>query len=86
MRRLKEAGKDVESIPDAPYKNSYHEIALKRMLRDMAGEGLIEPRRRKLHRPGTLPSITLADIVGRDPDPHIRAMMRRDPRPWEHTN
>lgn len=39
LRRLKEAGKDVEGIPDAPYKNTYHELALKRMLREGAEKG-----------------------------------------------
>ncbi len=23
-------------------------------------------------------------VVGRDPDPFIRLMIRRDPKPWEH--
>ena len=42
--------------------------ALKRLLRELAEEGHVESRRKKLHHPGTLPSVTLADIVGRDPD------------------
>lgn len=25
-------------------------------------------------------------VAGRDPDPNIRAMIRKDPRPWEGTN
>jgi hypothetical protein len=25
-------------------------------------------------------------LIGRDPDPNIRAMMRKDSRPWEGTN
>lgn len=25
-------------------------------------------------------------VAGSDPDPHIRAMIRKDPRPWEGTN
>ncbi len=25
-------------------------------------------------------------VVGSDPDPNIRAMIRKDPRPWEGTN
>ena len=36
LRRLKEAGKEADSVPDAPYKNTYHELALKRMLREGA--------------------------------------------------
>jgi ribonuclease R len=41
---------------------------LKRMLRDLADEGSIERRRKKLHRPGSLPSTVLADVTGRDAD------------------
>jgi ribonuclease R len=39
---------------------------LKRMLRDLADEGAIEQRRKKIHRPGTLPSTVLADVTARD--------------------
>src|SRR6185437_9100217 len=39
---------------------------LKRMLRDLADEGSIERRRKKLHQPGSLPSTVLADVTGRD--------------------
>jgi ribonuclease R len=39
---------------------------LKRMLRDLADEGAIAKRRRKLHHPGTLPSTVLADVTARD--------------------
>jgi ribonuclease R len=41
---------------------------LKRMLRDLADEGSIEKRRKKLHQPGSLPSTVLADVTGRDAD------------------
>ena len=41
---------------------------LKRMLRDLADEGAIEKRRKKLHRPGSLPDTVLADVTGRDAD------------------
>jgi ribonuclease R len=41
---------------------------LKRMLRDLADEGAIEKRRRKLHHAGTLPSTVLADVTTRDSD------------------
>ncbi len=43
-------------------------ITLKALLRDMADEGLIAGSRRKLTRPGTLPPVTVLDIVSRDPD------------------
>ncbi len=39
---------------------------LKRMLRDLADEGAIERRRKKLHHPGALPSTVLADVTARD--------------------
>jgi ribonuclease R len=43
-------------------------ITLKALLRDMADEGLIAGSRRKLTRPGTLPPVTVVEIVSRDPD------------------
>ena len=39
---------------------------LKRMLRELADEGRIERRRKKLHHPGTLPPVVLTDITARD--------------------
>ncbi len=39
---------------------------LKRMLRDLADEGEIEKRRKKLHHPGSLPDTVLADVTARD--------------------
>ena len=41
---------------------------LKRLLRDMADEGSVEKRRKKLHHPGALPSTVLADVTARDND------------------
>ena len=41
-------------------------IGLKRMLKEMAEEGLIENRRKHLHRPGDLPSVTVLQIEGVD--------------------
>ena len=46
---------------------------LKRMLRDLADEGAIEKRRKKLHHPGSLPSTVLADVTARDPDGELIA-------------
>jgi ribonuclease R len=54
-------------------------IALKKMLRELADEGRIESRRRKLHHPGTLPSVTLSDITGRDNDGELIAI----PTEWD---
>ncbi|MGB9063682.1 MAG: ribonuclease R, partial [Pseudolabrys sp.] len=39
---------------------------LKRLLRELADEGSIEKRRKKLHHAGALPSTVLADITARD--------------------
>ena len=52
---------------------------LKRVLRDLADEGAVEKRRKTLHKPGTLPSVTLADIVERDRDGEIIAV----PTEWD---
>ena len=39
---------------------------LKRLLRDMAEEGAVEKRHKKLHHPGTLPATVLADVTARE--------------------
>ena len=54
-------------------------IALKKMLRELADEGRVESRRHKLHHPGTLPSVTLSDITGRDTDGELIAV----PTEWD---
>jgi len=41
---------------------------LKRLLRELADEGSIETRRKKLHHAGALPSTVLADVTARDSD------------------
>ena len=53
--------------------------ALKRMLRELADEGHIERRRKRLHHAGTLPSVVVADITGRDPDGELLAL----PTEWD---
>jgi ribonuclease R len=53
--------------------------ALKRMLRELADSGQIEHRRKRLHRPGTLPPVVLADITGRDSDGEFLAR----PTEWD---
>src|SRR6516225_7463138 len=53
--------------------------ALKEMLRDLADEGAIEKRRKKLHHAGTLPSVVLADITSRDADGELVAV----PAEWD---
>jgi len=52
---------------------------LKRILRELTDEGHIEPRRKTLHRPGTLAPVTLADIVERDRDGELIAL----PNEWD---
>ena len=41
---------------------------LKRVLRDLADEGAVERKGKKLHHPGALASTVLADILSRDRD------------------
>jgi len=53
--------------------------ALKRMLRELADNGLVERRRKKLHHPGTLPAVVLADITARDSDGELIAL----PTEWD---
>jgi ribonuclease R len=43
-------------------------VALKELLRSMADDGLIAGSRRKLIKPGTLPPVTVIEIVARDRD------------------
>jgi ribonuclease R len=52
---------------------------LKRMLREMGDEGRIEKERKKLHQPGALPHVTLADITERDADGELIAV----PAEWD---
>ena len=53
--------------------------ALKGLLRELADEGVIERRHRKLHHPGALPPTVLADIIGRDADGELIAT----PSEWD---
>src|ERR1700739_3602682 len=53
--------------------------ALNRMLRELAEEGRIERRRKRLHHAGTLPPVVLADITGRDSDGEFLAR----PTEWD---
>ena len=48
-------------------------IALKDMLRELADEGLLGRKRRKLHVPGSLPAVVMAEIVERDEDGELIA-------------
>ncbi|HTV30129.1 MAG TPA: ribonuclease R [Xanthobacteraceae bacterium] len=53
--------------------------ALNRMLRELTDEGHIDRRRKRLHQPGTLPPVVLADITGRDSDGEFLAR----PTEWD---
>jgi len=49
-------------------------IELKRMLKELEGEGAVERRGKVLHRPGQLPAVVLADIKSRDRDGELIAL------------
>ena len=53
--------------------------ALKRMLRELADEGVVERRRKKLHHAGTLPSVVMADVTSHDQDGDLIAA----PQEWD---
>ena len=53
--------------------------ALNRMLAELADEGFIDRRRKRLHHAGTLPPVVLADISGRDSDGELLAR----PTEWD---
>jgi len=53
--------------------------ALKTMLRELAAEGRVEQRRKKLHHPGTLPHVVVADVTARDRDGELIAV----PTEWD---
>jgi ribonuclease R len=53
--------------------------ALKRILRELADDGHVERRRKKLHHAGALPTVVLADINGRDADGELIAT----PQEWD---
>ena len=53
--------------------------ALNKMLRELANEGHIDRRRKRLHRAGTLPPVVLADVTGRDSDGELLAR----PTEWD---
>ena len=54
-------------------------VALKEMMRELADEGVVERRRKKLHQPGALPPTVVADVTGRDPDGELLAV----PTEWD---
>jgi ribonuclease R len=53
--------------------------ALNRMLRELAEQGEVDRRRKRLHHAGTLPNTVLADVTGRDSDGELLAR----PTEWD---
>src|SRR5262245_66229709 len=53
--------------------------SLKAMLRELADKGKVERRRQKLHQPGALPHVVVADITTRDRDGELIAV----PSEWD---
>ena len=49
-------------------------IALKRLLKELEAEGVVERRRKSLHRPGVLPAVVLVDITSRDANGELIAV------------
>ena len=54
-------------------------VELKRILRELADEGAIAKRGRKIHEPAALPPTVIADITGRDTDGELLAT----PTEWD---
>jgi len=54
-------------------------VELKRILRELADDGTIAKRGRKIHEPATLPPTVVADITGRDTDGELLAT----PTEWD---
>ena len=54
-------------------------VELKRILRELADDGAIAKRGRKIHEPATLPPTVVADITGRDTDGELLAT----PTEWD---
>jgi len=48
-------------------------VELKRILRELADEGTIEKRGKKISQPAVLPATVMADITGRDSDGELIA-------------
>ncbi len=56
-------------------------IPLKRMLKDLADEGVIEKRNKRLNRPGDLPPVTVLEVTERTADGDLVAV----PAEWDET-
>ena len=69
----------VREIAQAFGAKNADRAALKRMLRELADEGRIDRRRKRLHHAGTLPPVVVADVTGRDRDGEFLAR----PTEWD---
>ncbi len=61
-------------------KGTAERIALKALIGELAGEGLVEREHGRLKRPGELPSVTVLEVTGRDSDGELAA----SPAEWPH--
>ena len=76
----KQAGKvGTREIARAFGLKNADRATLKQMLSELSDEGRLERRRKKLHHAGTLPSVVLADVTGRDADGELIAV----PTEWD---
>ncbi|OYY27363.1 MAG: ribonuclease R, partial [Azorhizobium sp. 35-67-15] len=64
---------DKRDIARAFGLGAAQKMELKALLRDLKDEGVVDRRRRKVHVPGTLPNVVLADITSRDADGELIA-------------
>ncbi|HZS63138.1 MAG TPA: ribonuclease R [Xanthobacteraceae bacterium] len=69
----------TREIARAFHLKNYDRGTLKRMLRELADEGRLERRRKKLHPAGALPAAVLADVIERDRDGELIAT----PTEWD---
>ena len=68
-------------IAQALHVKGNERIALKRILKELEQEGLIERgRKRSYSKPGALPDVLVLEISGQDPDGELLARPQR----WEH--
>ena len=78
LTREREARADgkvgVREIARAFGLKGEHRLSLKRMLAELAAEGVLEKRGKRIARKGALPPVTLVDIVERDRDGELVAV------------
>jgi ribonuclease R len=58
---------------------SAERIHIKDLMRDLADDGLVTRRKKRLHMPGALPAVVVADITGRDREGELYA----EPVEWD---